>query len=99
MYVKFTKCKFWLDEVFFLRYKISKDGISVDLSKVDTVTQWKQPKAPTEVRSFLGLTGYYRRFIKDFSRIAEPLTNLTKNMASLCEILSVKLVFSSLRGV
>ncbi|XP_027156882.1 uncharacterized protein LOC113758052 [Coffea eugenioides] len=59
-------------------HKISKNEISVDLTKVDAVTQWKQPETPMEIRSFLGLTGYYCRFIKDFSRIVGLLTNLTK---------------------
>ncbi|XP_071909874.1 uncharacterized protein [Coffea arabica] len=57
---------------------ISKDGLAVDPAKVEAVAKWKRPENPTEVRSFLGLAGYYSRFIKDFSRIAGPLTNLTK---------------------
>ncbi|XP_071924797.1 uncharacterized protein [Coffea arabica] len=78
LFAKFSKCEFWLEEVGFLGHIISKDGLAVDPAKVEAVAKWKQPENPTEVRSFLGLAGYYRRFIKNFSRIAGPLTNLTK---------------------
>jgi hypothetical protein len=60
LYAKFSKCEFWLDEVPFLGHIISKGGISVDLVKVREIVGWKIPKTVTEVRSFLGLTGYYR---------------------------------------
>ncbi|XP_071901550.1 uncharacterized protein [Coffea arabica] len=78
LYAKFSKCEFWLDEIFFLGHKVSKEGIAVDPAKVEAVMNWKQPESPTEVRSFLGLAGYYRRFIKDFLKIAGPMTELTK---------------------
>ncbi|XP_071925131.1 transposon Tf2-1 polyprotein [Coffea arabica] len=78
LYAKFSKCEFWLDEISFLGHKISKEGIAVDPAKVEAVMNWKQPESPTEIRSFLGLAGYYRRFIKDFSKIAGPMTELTK---------------------
>ena len=78
LYAKFSKCEFWLREVHFLGHVISKDGIKVDPTKIEAVMKWEQPKTPTEIKSFLGLAGYYRRFIQDFSRIAKPMTELTK---------------------
>jgi hypothetical protein len=78
LYVKFSKCEFWLDSVKFLGHTISKDGIFVDPSKVQEVMDWKPPKSIHQIRSFLGLAGYYRRFIPDFSRIAKPMTELLK---------------------
>ncbi|GJQ99754.1 putative reverse transcriptase domain-containing protein [Tanacetum coccineum] len=82
LYAKFSKCKFWLKEVQFLGHVVNRDGIHVDPSKVESVKNWKTPESPTKIRSFLGLAGYYRRFIENFSKIAKPLTLLTqKNKA------------------
>ncbi|KAF5805273.1 putative nucleotidyltransferase, Ribonuclease H [Helianthus annuus] len=78
LYAKFSKCDFWLREVHFLGHVVNKDGIHVDPSKVDSIRNWPAPRTPTEIRQFLGLAGYYRRFIKDFSKIAQPLTLLTQ---------------------
>jgi hypothetical protein len=78
LYAKFSKCEFWLDSVKFLGHTISKEGISVDASKVQEVMDWKPPKTVHQIRSFLGLAGYYRRFIPDFSRIAKSMTELLK---------------------
>jgi hypothetical protein len=78
LYAKFSKCEFWLDSVKFLGHTISKDGISVDPSKVQEVMDWKPPKSVHQIRSFLGLAGYYRQFIPDFSRIAKPMIELLK---------------------
>ncbi|KAK1682066.1 hypothetical protein QYE76_042914 [Lolium multiflorum] len=78
LYAKFSKCEFWLSEVGFLGHVISKEGIAVDPSKVAAVTEWAPPKNVGEIRSFLGLAGYYRRFIENFSKIAKPMTELLK---------------------
>jgi hypothetical protein len=80
MYAKFSKCEFWLDTVKFLGHTISSEGISVDPSKVQEVMDWKPPTSVHQIRSFLGLAGYYRRFIPDFSRIAKPMTELLKDV-------------------
>jgi len=78
LFAKLSKCGFWLREVSFLGHMISKGGITVDPSKVDAVLQWESPKSVFEVRSFLGLVGYYQRFIEGFSKLALPLTQLTR---------------------
>jgi hypothetical protein len=83
LYAKFSKCEFWLTKVAFLRNVISAGGISVDPSKVKDVLNWMPPMNALEIRSFLGLTGYYRRFIKDFSKIAKPLTRLLEKNKDL----------------
>ena len=78
LYAKFSKCEFWLEEVTFLSHIISGEGIQVDPAKVEAVNSWARPKNVLEIRSFLGLAGYYQKFIQDFSKIATPLTRLTR---------------------
>ncbi|GJY14000.1 putative reverse transcriptase domain-containing protein [Tanacetum coccineum] len=78
LHAKFSKCEFWLREVQFLGHMINGDGLHVDPSKIEAVKNWKAPRTPSEVCLFLGLTGYYRRFIESFSKIAKPLTVLTQ---------------------
>ncbi|CAJ2634448.1 unnamed protein product [Trifolium pratense] len=78
LYAKLSKCEFWMKEVSFLGHIISSGGIAVDPAKVDAVSQWGTPESVSEIRSFLGLAGYYRRFIEGFSKLALPLTKLTR---------------------
>ncbi|KAL4016966.1 hypothetical protein IC575_024637 [Cucumis melo] len=81
LYAMFSKCEFWLEQVVFLGHVVSAKGVSVDPQKVEAVVNWERPTSSTEVCSFLGLAGYYRRFIEDFSRLALPLTALTRKNA------------------
>jgi hypothetical protein len=76
LYAKFSKCEFWLIEVAFLGHIISAGGVSVDPSKVKDVLNWMPQTNTSEIQSFLGLASYYRRFIKDFSKIVKPMTRL-----------------------
>ena len=78
LYAKFSKCEFWLTEVGFLGHVVSASSMLVDPGKVEAVVSWERPKSVFEIRSFLGLKGYYTRFIEDFSRLAAPMTRLTR---------------------
>ena len=80
LYAKLSKCDFWLKEVSFLGHIVSAEGIRVDPTKIEAVVNWKPPRNVTKVRSFLGLAGYYRRFVGGFSVIASPLTKLRKGI-------------------
>nr|GEX60392.1 retrotransposon protein, putative, Ty3-gypsy subclass [Tanacetum cinerariifolium] len=77
LYAKFSKCEFWIPNVQFLGQVIDSQGIHVDPAKIESIKDWASPKTPTEIRQFLGLAGYYRRFIEGFSRIAKSMTKLT----------------------
>ena len=78
LYAKLSKCEFWLNSVSFLGLVISKKGVQVDPKKVEAVSNWPRPTNVTEIHSFLGMAGYYRRFVKAFSRISAPLTRLIR---------------------
>jgi hypothetical protein len=78
LYTKFSKCEFWIKEVPFLGHVVSLEGIAVNPGKVKEVLEWKPPTMVSEVRSFLGLAGYYRRFIPNFSKIVKSITELLK---------------------
>jgi hypothetical protein len=79
LYAKFSKCVFWLEEIQFLGHVLSSKGIVVDPSKVKDILEWNSPTTVHQVRSFLGLAGYNRRFIMDFSKVVKPITRLLKN--------------------
>jgi hypothetical protein len=76
LYAKFSKCDFWLKEVAFLGHIVTDGGIKVDPGKISEILNWKQPKDASKIRSFLGLAGYYKRFIEGFFKLVKPLTSL-----------------------
>ncbi|KAA3483604.1 Retrotransposon protein [Gossypium australe] len=85
IYAKFSKSEFWLKEVKFLGHIVSRDGIRVDPNKISAIIDWKPPRNVFEVRSFLGLAGYYRRFVKGFSTITIPMTRLLQKDTEKCQ--------------
>eukprot|EP00253_Pinus_taeda_P019524 PITA_19524 len=78
LYAKFSKCDFFKEEIQYLGHVITKEGIAVDPEKIKTIMEWPIPKDVADIRSFMGLAGYYRRFVEGFSRIAYPITSLKK---------------------
>ncbi|GJX70729.1 putative reverse transcriptase domain-containing protein [Tanacetum coccineum] len=78
LYAKFSKCEFWIPKVQFISHVIDREGIHVDPAKIKSVKDWASPKSPTKIYQFLGLAGYYRRFIEGFLKIAKPMTKLTQ---------------------
>ena len=78
LYAKLKKCEFWLEEMQFLGHIMTKDGISVDQTKIEAIVNWPRPKNVSEVRSVLGMAGYYRRFVEGFSKLALPITRLLR---------------------
>ncbi|GJR06605.1 hypothetical protein Tco_0529589 [Tanacetum coccineum] len=78
LYAKFSKCEFWILKYISRNHVIDSRGIHVDPAKIESIKDWASPKTPTEIRQFLGLAGYYRRFIEGFSKIAKSMTKLTQ---------------------
>jgi hypothetical protein len=97
LYTKFGKCEFWITEVTFLGHVISAGGVSVDPSKVKDVLNWMPPTTASEIQSFLGLAGYYRRFIKDFSKIVKPMMKLLDKNKALEWTVECQASFEELR--
>ena len=98
LYAKFSKCEFWLDRVQFLRHVLTPDGISVDPSKVQDVLNWKSPKSVHQILQFLVLARYYRRFISDFSKIAQSMTKLLQKEAKFEWSLAYEEAFQALKN-
>ena len=78
LYAKFSKCEFWLTQIGFLGHAVSGDSISVDPDKTKAVMNWPRSTIVIEIRNFLGLAGYYRRYIEGFARLLSPMTKLTR---------------------
>src|SRR5438105_4821528 len=97
LYAKLSKCQFWLKEVSFLGHVLSSRGVAVDPSKVQEVLDWKSPTSVMEIRSFLGLAGYYRRFIQDFSKITKPMTKLLQKEAKFIWTSDYEAAFQQLK--
>ena len=97
LYAKMSKCEFWMKEVKFLGHVVSEQGVAVDPAKIEAVIKWEPPKNVMEVRSFLGLAGYYRRFVEGFSKLAMPMTRLTKKREKLLWAPECELVFHTLK--
>ncbi|XP_069147054.1 uncharacterized mitochondrial protein AtMg00860-like [Solanum lycopersicum] len=81
LYAKFRKCEFWLRSLTFLGHVVSDKGVAVDPRKTEVVKNWPKPLTPTDIRSYLGLTSYYHRFVEGFYSIVASLTTLTKKKA------------------
>ena len=80
LFAKFSKCEFWLQSIAFVGHIVTSEEIHVDLQKIKAVKQWPRPTSATDIRGFLSLAIYYRRFVEGFSSVASPLTRLTKKM-------------------
>ena len=97
LYAKMSKCEFWMKEVKFLGHVVSEQGVVVDPAKIEVVMKWESSKNVTEVRSFLGLAGYYWRFVKGFSKLVMPMTRLAKMGEKFLWTQECELVFRTLK--
>ena len=97
MYAKFSKCEFFKDKIQYLSHVISKEGILVDPDKIRAIMEWHVPKDVLYVRSFMGILGYYRKFIEEFSRIANPITSLHKKGKRFVRDLKCEEIFKKLK--
>ena len=95
LYEKFSKCEFWRTEIHFLGHVVLEHGIQVDPSKVEAVVSWRRLRSITDIRSFLRLVGYYRRFILGFSSLTLPLTRLVRKESPLFGMIASSRVFRS----
>jgi hypothetical protein len=97
LYAKLRKCSFYQKQIHYLGHIISKDGITTDPKKIEAIREWSAPKIVTEVRSFMGLAGYYRRFIEGFSKIAHLITSLQRKGVKFQWTLDCKRSFQNLK--
>jgi hypothetical protein len=98
LYAKRSKCEFFQHEVEFLGHRVGQDGLKVMHEKVLAVEQWPTPSNVADVRAFLGLTGFYRKFVRDFSRVAAPLSELTKDDVKFTWAAPQQLAFDALKA-
>lgn len=99
LYAKLSKCSFWQREIGFLGHIVSDKGVSVDPEKIKSIKEWPRPQNATEIRSFLGLAGYYRRFVKGFASMAQPMTKLTGKEVPFVWSEDCEKSFSKLKGM
>ncbi|KAF8048529.1 hypothetical protein N665_2482s0001 [Sinapis alba] len=99
LFAKLSKCSFWQKSIGFRVHIVSVDGVSVDQEKIKCIREWPQPKSATEIRSFLGLAGYYRKFVKGFSSIAQPMTKLTGKDVKFAWSEEIERSFSALKDM